>query len=239
MKHISKKSTYDQLDPEAYEMMYDIIPRENYMKTHWRPYIEKLILTYCRDKVVLDLGCGYGRLAPILNECSFKSLSMDVSSRWLNYAKTKMNCQNAILADAHTIPVKNGSIDVAICIGLFEFINRKYVLEEINRVLKKGGISIISVPNKYSAFRIALRFYNFMLGKNRHADEPSKREMIFLAEQNGFKLISFKMNDGLIYLPHFIDDIANMKIYMFIEQFFAYFSENPFSNVMVLVIIKH
>ena len=32
---------YDEIEPEQYEKMYDQIPREIYMKEHWRPLIEK------------------------------------------------------------------------------------------------------------------------------------------------------------------------------------------------------
>ena len=55
---------------------------------------------------------------------------------------------------------------------------------------------------------------------------------------NGFDLIEFYMNDGLIWLPDQIDKIVGEKLYLITEQVIKIKSENPLSNVMLLVAMK-
>jgi len=46
------------------------------------------------------------------------------------------------------------------------------------------------------------------------------------------------MNDGLIWLPDQIDKIVGEKLYLITEQVIKIKSENPLSNVMLLVAMK-
>ena len=47
---------YNGINPEEYQKMYELIPRESYMQKHWMPIIEDSIKKYCKGKNVLDLG---------------------------------------------------------------------------------------------------------------------------------------------------------------------------------------
>jgi len=230
---------YDEVDPEQYERMYDEIPRENYMKEHWRPLIEESIEKYCKGKEVLDLGCGYGRYTTIISKYTENVLGLDISKRWLNHLKTKKNISNIIRADAHSIPLKNKSFDVIVTIGLFEYINRNIVIKEMNSILKSDGFCIILVPNKYSAIRIVGRLIGRVFRREYAANEPSKKEMLKLFENNGLELIAYRMDDGLIWLPNFLDRLVGKRIYHLIGNFFKIFRENPFSNVMLFIVRKH
>ena len=227
---------YDDIDPEQYERMYEVVVREKYMREHWRPLIEKCIRKYCKDKNVLDLGCGYGRYMTIIKEYTDNCLGLDISKRWLNYYKNKKNISNVIRADAHSIPLKNESFDVVVAIGLFEYVNREIVIKEISRILKLKGFCMVSVPNKYSAFRMVGKLISKVFKMEYYPNEPSKREMLKLFEDNDFRLIEYKMDDGLIWLPDFLDRLCGRRIYRYIENFFGLFSENPFSNNVLFVI---
>ena len=226
---------YDDIDPEQYERMYEVVVREKYMREHWRPLIEKCIRKYCRYKDVLDLGCGYGRYTTIIKEYTDNCLGLDISKRWLNYLKNKKNISNVIRADAHSIPLKNKSFDVVVTVGLFEYVNREIVMKEIGRILKSKGFCIISVPNKYGAFRMVGKLISKVFKMGYYPNEPSKMEMLELFEDNDFRLIEYKMDDGLIWLLDFLDRLCGKRIYKCIEKFFELFRKNPFSNNMLFV----
>jgi len=229
---------YDTIDPEDYEKMYEVIPRENYMKVHWRPIIEKRIQKYCKRKKVLDLGCGYGRYSTIVKKSTDNIVGLDISKNWLNYLKNKNDISDTIRGDAHNIPLRDGSIEVVVTIGLFEYIERAIVVKEVRRILNLGGICMILVPNKKSAFRIVGKLIRRVLRLKNYTKEPTKKEMIELFKTYNFKLVELKMDDGLIWLPNFLDKICGKQIYHYIERFFQYFGENPFSNNILFVIEK-
>lgn len=229
---------YDLVDPIQYMQAYENIPREMYSRKHWEPIIDCYIKKYCNQKDVLDLGCGYGKNTPIILKYATRVFGLDISSRWLTYLKGTLIFPHLILGDAHMVPLKDGSVDVVVSTGLFEYVSKERTLKEIRRVLKPDGYCIISVPNKYGTLRFPLRLGYAILRKKYTPDEPSKSDMITLFENYGFELIDYKMDDGLIYLPDAIDFIIGMKIYCGIERFFRLFKENPLSNGMLFVVKK-
>jgi ubiquinone/menaquinone biosynthesis C-methylase UbiE len=180
---------YDKVDPEQYEKMYDLIPREIYMKEHRRSLIKKAIEKYCKDKNILDLDCGTGIYTTIIKKYADNVLGLDISKRWLNYLKNKKSISNIMKADAHNIPLKKELFDVILTISLFEYIHREIVIKEMNRILKSGGFCIVLVPNKYSAHRQADRIFCNVFKRKYYPNEPSKKEMLKLFENIEFKLI--------------------------------------------------
>lgn len=226
---------YDKIDPEQYEARNEKSPREGYLREHWRPLIAATISQYCKDKTVLDLGCGGGTYTAIIAKYTDRVLGVDISRVMLSYAKNKHSNLNLALADAHHIPLKTESMDTVVCIGLFEYIVPTTVLEEINRVLNRDGICIIQCPNKFSAVRVPYKLILRVLGREYLAKEPSYGEMLRLFKQNEFKVIESRMDDGLVWLPNFLDKIAGKTIYLVVEKFFKIFGRNPFSNVMLFV----
>lgn len=229
---------YDIVDPKKYEEMYYKIPREIYMREHWRPLIYEVIRKYCKDKNVLDLGCGIGTYTQVMNGCSKLCIGLDLSKIWLRYARDKHGDLDLARADAHNIPLKGGSLEVIVSVGLLEYVEKATVMKEVNRVLQQGGILIIAAPNKYSAYRLLIGFLTKSLGKRRIPNEPSKKEMLGLFKTNGFMLIGCRMDDRLIWLPNFLDRLIGRKVYFRLEKFFRIFGENPFSNVMLLIAQK-
>lgn len=236
---MSNSKPYNNLDPQEYSKMYETIPKEIYMKEHWCPLIEKLIEKYCENKKVLDLGCGYGKYTRLIQQYSDNVIGVDISKRWLSYAKTKMSISNLLEADAHNIPLKDESIDIIMCIGLFEYINREIVIREMRRILKRDGFGIYLVPNKYSGRRMVVKLFYKIFKKTYSPKEPSKKEMCNLFQSNNLELLEYKMDDGLIWLPNFIDRLCGNAVYLFIEKLFKTFRyNNPVSDVMLFIVRK-
>lgn len=229
---------YDDINPEQYDTRYERIPREGYMHSHWYPLIASAISKYCKDKMVLDVGCGTGAYTRLIAESTDHVLGLDISRVMLNYAKSKHPDSDLALADAHHIPLATESTDIVVCIGLFEYIERATVLEEINRVLKPDSIAIIMCPSKYSTARMTAKIICKVLGREYFCREPSYGEMLRLFKQSGLRVIEFGMDDGLIWLPDFMDRVCGRKIYSLIEKFFRISRRNPFSNLMLFIARK-
>lgn len=67
-----------------------------------------------------------------------------------------------MLGDAHTLPVKTGSVDAVMCKAVLEHVeNPMKVLSELDRVLKPGGFIYIDVPFLFIAHGYPQDFFRF------------------------------------------------------------------------------
>ena len=112
---------------------------------------ERILITYNRllnfldceqitaDKKILDLGSGDGAFVEVCKKQKIEAFALDAYSHEINFENDK-------------IPFDDEFFDFVSLTSLIEHIfNPKIILEEINRVLKKDGIIIITTPNfKYS-----------------------------------------------------------------------------------------
>ncbi len=98
-----------------------------------------------KDKIVLDLGCGTGKFMQKFHKETIKYYGLDLSNEQLNIAKSKVVNDNVelICCSAENIPLPDNTIDVIIStwvLGtILEVDRRNKVLNEMKRVLKKGG----------------------------------------------------------------------------------------------------
>ncbi len=100
-----------------------------------------------KGMTIMDLPCGTGKLGPMLSNYPVKIVAGDVSKAMLSLAKNeyKVNTVKYKVIDATNIPCGDGSIDVIICLRLFQRIpkeTRKKILHEFNRVGK--GVLLVS-----------------------------------------------------------------------------------------------
>jgi hypothetical protein len=112
-------------------------------------------------------------------------------------------------------------------------------LKEITRVIKRKAFLIVAVPNKYSACRLPIKILSKVRRKKYIKKEPSLKEMSCSFSFHNLKLIWYKMDDGLIFLPDILDRIIGKKVYRLIERIFKHvLGKNPFSNVMLFILQK-
>jgi len=96
--------------------------------------------------VVLEIGCGVGRLAPEIAPRVTEWVGTDISSNMLGHARRRLegltNIRLVELADVGLGEIADASIDVVYCTVVFmhlhEWDRYKYVAEA-HRVLKPGG----------------------------------------------------------------------------------------------------
>jgi len=132
-------------NPTAYKekvkIYYDFKEGQDFPKK-----IERLLIPKIKNKIVLDLGCGNGSYANIFAPHSKKYFALDISKEQLKLAKkaTKgIKKIKFINSNAKKIPLPKESVEVIILVYVLSVIQgrreKKKVLQEVERVLKKNG----------------------------------------------------------------------------------------------------
>ncbi|MBP1934764.1 glycosyltransferase [Ammoniphilus resinae] len=107
-----------------------------------------------RDKVVLDAASGEGYGSFILSEKAAKVTGIDLSKDAVEHAREAYKRFNLTFecASIEKLPFEDSSFDIVVSFETIEHVDemiQKSFLNEIKRVLKKGGLLIMSTPNKY------------------------------------------------------------------------------------------
>jgi len=150
-----------------------------------------LIKYFARREVkkILDIGCGSGILCILLALNDYEVTGIDISDKMLRLAMTlnkKINLRvppNFIKMNAVELVFPEEYFDCVISLHMIEHLHPKDVCRhilEVRRVLKTGGLYIISTPNRFSGHSIPL-----------HLREYSYCELASLLSSVGFRVVSF------------------------------------------------
>lgn len=124
--------------------------------------VRSLLLEVCmRNNPALDLGCGTGEYAILMERLGFTVTGVDFSKAMLQIAKSKRRktCTSdklqLVRSECSRLPFKDGLFEVAVCISVLDltpFHNK--LLKEIYRVLKHRGKLILCIDSLWSPSRI-------------------------------------------------------------------------------------
>lgn len=137
----------------------------------------------------LDIGCSGGRYTAALLNMGVDTVGLDTANNALLYASNKINAKFICASD---LPFKKGSFDLVLCINLLQHFTDDIVeniLEEINDVIKPGGILISDVKNAlnpvlYLSFKKHSGYCTY--------NSRTTKQMTKLSEKHGFKVIKKK-----------------------------------------------
>jgi ubiquinone/menaquinone biosynthesis C-methylase UbiE len=109
-------------------------------------YFYSFISKYDFDSL-LDVGCGKGLLFnSIVSLNKFKLLV------GVDLIKNRKGQYQHVVADAARLPFKNNAFSLVTALSLIEHLpkdEREMLYEEVKRVIKKEGIFVIQLPNRY------------------------------------------------------------------------------------------
>lgn len=122
-----------------------------------------------KNKVLVDLGCGYGRLFNeyqdferiILVDFSIKNLqnAREIISKYLDNQKERLSHVFFICADVTRLPFKAGCVDSVLTVRVIHHLsNPGNLFHEAQRVLKNGGLFMLEFANKRNLKNI-LKFF--------------------------------------------------------------------------------
>ncbi|MEM5782042.1 MAG: methyltransferase domain-containing protein [Candidatus Aenigmatarchaeota archaeon] len=159
--------------------------------------IEKFMNNVTGEKI-LDIGSGKGIFNKIFRKVGFKKIfAVDFNRKLL-----KMNDADKrfILNLENKLPFSNNSFDCCFAAEILEHLeNREQLLNEIHRILKKGGYLILTTPNKDSLIakfdRIIGRFIVDGLWNGHdysHKYVYSFNEIVKLIKEVGFKILKLE-----------------------------------------------
>lgn len=135
---------------------------------------------------VLDVGMGPGRLCHVLAARGWTVTGVDASEEMVALARTRLGGSPVTLLQARVekLPIPDGSFDAVVATGVLEYVDDlRAAATELSRVLRPGGVALLSVPNAYSlyeiwrhlTFRPALRLAKRVLRSTRPA--PRRRKL--------------------------------------------------------------
>ena len=110
----------------------------------------------CAGKDVLDVASGEGYGPAILAGVARQVVGVDIDDGSVRHAQRSYNLANLsfVQGDAHHLPLPDACCDVAVSFETLEHVRDQHqFLREIRRVLRHGGIFIVSTPDRlvYSA----------------------------------------------------------------------------------------
>lgn len=170
--------------------------------------IEYLAASLSQRARVLDLGCGTGPVLAELRRRGLACVGIDYAPDMLAFAAERLrrlavDDSGLLRGDCRRIPFPDASFDAVVCLGVISYVQRyDEVLREVRRVLKPGGVMIVSFRNKFAPLLLdpvsALKFLvKACLGRSRA--QPYKigrfmdhREVTREAAAAGFSLRAFK-----------------------------------------------
>lgn len=175
----------------------------------------RLLVYIHRERTVLDLCCGSGYGSEIISQrvaVLFRYIGVDYSMEALAYGRG--NYPGSFVAlDAHKLPFKDSTMDFIVFLeGIEHVLEPETVLRETYRVLKGGGVLIISTINGSYFPRKAMNHILGLLGKqghkyvtSSHLREYSFREFYdLLRNQKGFELVNLT---GENLVPSLVGDL--------------------------------
>lgn len=129
-----------------------------------------------KPKLVLDAGCGRGFYSATLTTFPFikKIVGIDLNNEYLKIARKQFTDPRLKLGKAsiYSLPFQDNSFDAIICSEVLEHVDDNRALQELQRVVKKDGVILITVPSHNFPFLwdpvnwILMKFFHTHINKN-------------------------------------------------------------------------
>jgi 2-polyprenyl-3-methyl-5-hydroxy-6-metoxy-1,4-benzoquinol methylase len=144
---------------------------------------------------LLDVGCGWAihgdivlatsDINPVKLDISFVAIA-NVKKRMISYGEKQTQYVNS---NVEMLPFKDSTFRLVICSQVLEHVrNDKIAMSELYRVLKKGGVLILAVPNNIRSMSTLYHSLQKQFDEAGHLREYNEADVISLAIETGFKV---------------------------------------------------
>jgi 2-polyprenyl-3-methyl-5-hydroxy-6-metoxy-1,4-benzoquinol methylase len=125
-----------------------------------------------REGIWLDVGCGSGYFSRIMARRGARVIGYDGSQAMLESARRAAEAENLsgriafrFVPTVERISLPDASVDGCLCLNVLEYLDKPFdCLDEMVRVLRPGGLLVLSVPHTHSAVRAVQVIRNSMKG---------------------------------------------------------------------------
>ncbi|MCW1296647.1 MAG: class I SAM-dependent methyltransferase [Candidatus Parvarchaeota archaeon] len=185
---------------------------------------------------VIDVGCGNARNGIEFAKKGFDVFCVDISRKMIEIARKNAEKERVkmkfVVADVCALPFKENSFDVLLSIAVIHHLEeneRIKALNEMKRVMKDGGIGLISVWHR-NYIKYILKFApkylsQKIIGNSGDMYIPWKtKEKVFYRFYHLFSLGEFKkelLRSGIEILKIFPEKKAKFKSFIFSRNIFA------------------
>lgn len=161
---------------QVYDLFMDNVPYED-----WSRYVTGLLAEYgITDGLVLDLGCGTGKMTRLLADAGYDMIGVDYSEEMLEVARERQDEQNRddilyLMQDMREFELY-GTVRAVISICdsinyILEADDLRHVFELVNNYLDPKGIFIFDLNTVYK--------YRELLGENTISENREESSFIW------------------------------------------------------------
>lgn len=164
--------------------------REETHDPAWDKFRIETVVEYCIGDIVLDAGCGDGRLTSALcTDYQVRATDVSLTAVKLNRGKNPEAC--FCVADAMDLPYAPGQFDCIIVGNLLEHVEAPcFMIRNMHNLLRKGGRLILSTPSRYrlANFRRVLLGNPVAFNSSFHVTEYTVGQVEEFLKWCGFRL---------------------------------------------------
>ncbi len=146
-----------------FEHYGDVNSKTHYPSLYFRHIYTLNMFGSTKKAKALDIGCGSGAMVRELLNRGYDVVAADISQNMLDATRKtvgkhpRASYVKYTIQDIEDLDFGSGSFDLIICTGVIEYLKTDdNALRELSRVLKPGGVAIISTQNKASFARTLL-----------------------------------------------------------------------------------
>jgi SAM-dependent methyltransferase len=151
-------------DKKSYQVQAKFFDHSCYVDGKTDTRLEQII-SFCaritvaeKIKSALDIGCANGIVLDSL-PAKVKKFGVDISTVLMEHARQKGIDAQICNVDETPLPFPDNCFDLVIATDVIEHvINTDTVLNEINRVLRPGGIFLTAIPNVNQPISLVMQF---------------------------------------------------------------------------------
>jgi SAM-dependent methyltransferase len=162
-----------------------------------------------RGSRCLEAGCGMGNLVYGLTRAGWPCVGVDFAEKTVQVLQALRRDLEVRLGDVRALPFPDGSFDCYISQGVIEHFPDGYgpILREMDRVLRPGGVALVSFPSENRLRRLKRRFGRYAPADRRRQGAPefyqfalNPRSVCADLQQLGFAVLAVRHYEGVLGL---------------------------------------